>query len=153
MGPSFDETRPAWDMLEQRVELFLDAWAGQPEPALQPFLPAEPTRAAPHGAHRAHQSGLGAAAVTRGRPIRKAEEYAAEFSDLSKDSMPCDLLYEEFHIRRQAGEDVEIEEYQQRFPAQARELARLIDGSADLPIDDARGAALQNRLSNRRRHR
>ena len=42
MGPSFDETRPAWDMLEQRVELFLDAWAGQAGAAARPFLPADP---------------------------------------------------------------------------------------------------------------
>ena len=41
------------------------------------------------------------------------------FPTCRKDTMPCDLLYEEFHIRRQAGEDVEIEEYQRRFPAQA----------------------------------
>jgi serine/threonine protein kinase len=129
MGPSFDETRPAWDMLEQRVESFLEAWAGQPEPSLQPFLPAEPPALRRMVLIELIKADL-EQRVTHRRPIRKAEEYAAEFSDLSKDSMPCDLLYEEFHIRRQVGEDVEIEEYQQRFPAQASELARLIDGSA-----------------------
>ena len=31
MGPSYDDTRPAWDMLEQRVEKFTAAWD-------QPFI-------------------------------------------------------------------------------------------------------------------
>jgi eukaryotic-like serine/threonine-protein kinase len=129
MGPSYDDTRPAWDMLEERVEAFAAAWAAQPEPSLKPFLPGEPPALRRMVLIELIKADL-EQRVSHGRPIRKAEDYAAEFSELSRDSMPCDLLYEEFFVRKRIGEDVQLEEYQQRFPAQATELARLVDGSS-----------------------
>src|SRR4051812_3817103 len=59
-------------------------------------------------------------------PLRRAEEYAAEFPELSEGGIPCDLLYEEFHLRRRAGDPVDLKEYQERFPERASELGRLL---------------------------
>ncbi len=40
--------------------------------------------------------------------------------------VPCALIYEEYHVRKQAGDPVESQEYFERFPAQATELGRLL---------------------------
>jgi serine/threonine protein kinase len=129
MGPSYDDTRPAWDMLEQRVEKFTAAWTTRQEPPLGPFLPAQPAslrRMVLIELIKADQEQR----ITHGRPLRRVEEYAAEFPELTAENMPCDLLYEEFHIRKRIGEDVQLVEYRERFPNQAEELARLMAGSA-----------------------
>src|SRR5690606_26136075 len=39
---------------------------------------------------------------------------------------PADLIYEEFHVRRCSGEQVDINDFYERFPQQATELGRLI---------------------------
>ncbi|MCC7421168.1 MAG: serine/threonine protein kinase [Planctomycetaceae bacterium] len=57
---------------------------------------------------------------------RKMEEYISDFPELHEDGLPIDLLYEEFHIRRQSGLNVDPEEFLVRFPEQASELARLL---------------------------
>src|SRR4051812_14066553 len=129
MGPSYDDTRPAWDMLEQRVEKFTAAWATRQEPPLGPFLPAQPAslrRMVLIELIKADQ----AQRITHGRTLRRVEEYAAEFPELTADNMPCDLLYEEFHIRKRVGEEVQLADYRERFPNQADELKRLMEGSA-----------------------
>jgi serine/threonine protein kinase len=64
--------------------------------------------------------------VARGLTLRRIEDYAAEFPELTDGGVPCDLLYEEFHVRRRAGEPVRARDYRDRFPAQAAELERLL---------------------------
>lgn len=53
-------------------------------------------------------------------------EYAAEFPELTAAGIPADLVYEEFHIRRQSGKPVEPNSYLERFPAQQTELAYVL---------------------------
>jgi eukaryotic-like serine/threonine-protein kinase len=53
-------------------------------------------------------------------------EYCSEFPDLAKDGIPPDLVYEEFHIRHQSGDDVSPTEYLRAFPDQEAELACLL---------------------------
>lgn len=53
-------------------------------------------------------------------------DYLREFPELAADGVPVDLVYEEFHIRRQCGLAVDPREYLQQFPNQADELARLL---------------------------
>lgn len=57
---------------------------------------------------------------------RKMEEYIGDFPELQEEGLPIDLLYEEFHIRRQSGLNVDPEEFLVRFPEHASELARLL---------------------------
>ena len=63
--------------------------------------------------------------LNRGCPKRLAE-YLAEFPELGKGRVPCDLIYEEFHIRKQSGQNVSAEEYLQAFPDQAAEIASIL---------------------------
>ena len=61
----------------------------------------------------------------RGLP-RRIEEYLADFPELAASGVPCDLIFEEYQVRRCAGEAVAAEEYQKRFPDRAQELGRLL---------------------------
>ena len=58
---------------------------------------------------------------------KRIEEYVEEFAELvDEEGVPCDLIYEEFHVRRIAVENVDRDEYARRFPRQADELERLL---------------------------
>src|SRR5262249_60840410 len=64
--------------------------------------------------------------VSRQQPLKLIEDFAAQFPELAQGGVPCDLLYEEYHLRKRLGEAVELAEYRRRFPQQAQELARLV---------------------------
>ncbi|MFN8710303.1 MAG: serine/threonine-protein kinase, partial [Planctomyces sp.] len=54
------------------------------------------------------------------------EDYRDEFPELADgEGVPSDLIYEEFHVRKNAGESVEVNDYLQRFPEHADQLHRL----------------------------
>lgn len=56
------------------------------------------------------------------------EQYGDRFPEIVEDGAPpCDLVYEEFHLRRAAGETVRSDEYFQRFPAIQEALRRLMN--------------------------
>jgi eukaryotic-like serine/threonine-protein kinase len=60
------------------------------------------------------------------------EEYLAEFPELADGGkLPCDLIYEEFLIRRRTEKPPDGSEYLRRFPAQAEQLRRMLDLPAD----------------------
>src|SRR3984957_12893774 len=63
--------------------------------------------------------------LSRGCP-KRLTEYIAEFPELQAGKVPCDLIYEEFHIRKQSGQNVSAEEYLQEFPGQTLELASML---------------------------
>ena len=72
---------------------------------------------------------------------RRLEAYFDDFPELADDPPP-DLIYEDYHIRANAGELVAAEEYLRRFPACASELARLLrmhaqDVSTQLVVPEA----------------
>jgi serine/threonine protein kinase len=58
---------------------------------------------------------------------RSLEDYAREFPELS---LPADLLYEDYHLRKQAGRQVDPQDYFRRFPDRAEELGRLLGVTA-----------------------
>jgi len=60
---------------------------------------------------------------------RLIEDYLIDVPEL-EGRLPVDLLFEEYHIRKQAGESIELEEYRKRFPDQADELGRLLGQKA-----------------------
>ena len=58
---------------------------------------------------------------------KQVEEYVEEFPELSQDGeVPCDLIYEEFHIRRQIENPPQPEQYFERFPKQSDQLRRMM---------------------------
>lgn len=58
-------------------------------------------------------------------PKKTCEDYLADYAELKQD-LPIELLYEEFHVRRQAGEAPEDLKIMERFPDQAGELRHLL---------------------------
>ncbi len=62
---------------------------------------------------------------------KSLDRYLEEFPELRAASgPPCDLVYEEFHLRRQAGESVSPDEYYDRFPESADRLRRVLAGES-----------------------
>ena len=126
-GISFDSNQPtwAWDALASRLDACSAAWAAGSPPPLGKFLPPEPPtlrRLILTEVIKLDQEQR----VSHGLPLRRAEDYVAEFPELAEGGIPCDLLYEEFHLRRRSGEPVDLKEYQDRFPDRASELGRLL---------------------------
>ena len=115
----------AWEDLAERLDRFIEAWTKQAEPSLVEFVPAEPA------SHRRlvlielikvdlEQR------TTRGQ-TKTLEQYVIEHPELLENGEPpCDLIYEEFHIRRGAGLNVALSEYCSRFPKSAEALKRLL---------------------------
>jgi serine/threonine protein kinase len=115
-----------WEALAGRLEAFVAAWeAADAPPELGAFLPPEP--AAPRRLALVELIKVDLDYRWRlGKGPRKVETYLREFPELAGGPFPCDLLYEEYHVRRQAGDAVTPESYYQRFPDQAPQLARLL---------------------------
>jgi serine/threonine protein kinase len=126
-GISLEPNQPtwAWDALASRLDACSAAWAAGTPPPLSQFLPAEPPslrRLILTEIIKVDQEQR----LAHGLPLRRAEDYAAEFPELADGGIPCDLLYEEFHLRRRSGDPVDLKEYQDRFPDRASELGRLL---------------------------
>ncbi len=64
----------------------------------------------------------------RAFPKKTCEDYLADYAELQQD-LPLELLYEEFHVRMQAGEAAADVNILNRFPQQARELRPLLGTS------------------------
>ncbi|MEV6279565.1 serine/threonine-protein kinase [Nocardia sp. NPDC051832] len=62
----------------------------------------------------------------RGQEPKRLADYAAELPELSSWPLPPDLIYEEFHVRKQAGSEVEAAEYTATYPAQAAQLSEML---------------------------
>ena len=56
---------------------------------------------------------------------------------------PCDFVYEEFHIRRQSGEDVRLSKFVARFPGLADRLKRLIGQAESVESSSMRAESRQ----------
>lgn len=117
-----------WEQLSDRVDALCTAWSTATEPPmLAEFLPLEP-------ANLRRLTLLEVIKVdleyrwTDGRWPKQIEQYVADFPELSAEGhVPCDIIYEEFHIRKQRGDAVKSEEYFERFPDLVDELRRLFD--------------------------
>ena len=123
---SFDAARQSMDVLAGRVDAFVGAWGtGASPPDLNPFLPdgGEVRRLT---LIELIKVDLEYRWLSRCCP-KRLSEYFAEFPELVRDHIPCDLLYEEFHIRKQTGEEVDAEEYLHAFPGHTAEIASILD--------------------------
>ncbi len=116
----------AWQQLSERIDAFVAAWkqGGEP-PAPADFVPGEPPALRRLTLVELVKVDLEYRWQGRRAP-KLVEAYLAEFPDLAVNGeLPCDLIYEEYHVRRQHGDEVAIADYCQRFPARADELKRL----------------------------
>ncbi len=121
----FDQNEQTLDIVAHHVERFLEAWerAGD-APLLADFSP-------PQGQLRRLvlveliKIDLEYRWQERNLP-KRIGEYLAEFPELADGGVPVELVYEEFHIRRNCGFRVEVDDYVREFPEQAEELQRLL---------------------------
>ncbi|HVX16028.1 MAG TPA: serine/threonine-protein kinase [Pirellulales bacterium] len=114
-----------WQQLTECLEAFAAAWQDAPHPpALRDYLPALPSSLRWLALVELVKVDL-ERRWSRSEWRWPLERYAAEFPELSADGvLPNDLIYEEIHVRRQAGEVVSLDEYRTRFPEQ---IVRLDD--------------------------
>ncbi|TQM33009.1 serine/threonine-protein kinase [Nocardia bhagyanarayanae] len=63
---------------------------------------------------------------SRNTEPKRLAEYVEELPELRTWPLPPDLIYEEFHVRRQAGSSVQVGEYTAAYPAQAQELSEML---------------------------
>ncbi len=120
-GPSSDNE--VTGTLLSRLDAFLDAWhnADWP-PSVRDFLPPGP--------HEVRREALIQFVMAdlefrhRRGFAKRLETYAEEFAEILSGEVPCELIFEEFQVRRAVGEAVDPAEYYRRFPACADELRR-----------------------------
>jgi eukaryotic-like serine/threonine-protein kinase len=115
-----------WDVLAGRVQAFLQCWDARSEPPkLAEFLPDGPAPLRRLVLLELIKVDLDYR-WSSGQSVRVVDDYLAAFPELTADGPPCDLLYEEYHIRKRAGDSVQPSDYLQRYPSRAEELARLL---------------------------
>ena len=130
--PSTDPATVALNELAERVDGLLTAWQGEKlPPNLVDFLPAEPAALRHLVLTELIKVDLEYRWQHHELP-KEIEEYLEEFPELAHDgSIPCDVIYEEFHIRRQTDNPPSVNAYFSRFPKQAEQLRRMmkLDGN------------------------
>ncbi len=116
-----------WSQLSDCVDAFITAWDKATEPpALGEFVPDEEP-----DVRRLVLSELVKVDLEyRWREKRfpkRLEDYLDEFPEMTDGGVaPVDLVYEEYHVRRQAGDTIDVKDYYRRFPNQETELRRLL---------------------------
>ncbi|HVU85970.1 MAG TPA: serine/threonine-protein kinase [Pirellulales bacterium] len=117
----------AWNVLSDRVEALVAAWESSAEPPqIADYLPAEPANLRYLALVELIKVDM-EYRCQRPEHARRIEQYLDEFPELTeRGAIPCDLIYEEYHLRKQSGQKVAAEEYFERFPRQATELGRLL---------------------------
>jgi serine/threonine protein kinase len=127
--PTLEEGRTTWNMVSGQMDALFRRWkSAESPPRLEEFLPV--------GSPSLRRLALAELIKVdmdcrwaRKLP-RRVEDYLAEYPELSgPGGAPCDLIVEEFRVRRRAGEPVQAGEFLERFPSLATELARALDAS------------------------
>jgi serine/threonine protein kinase len=120
-----DHARQSMDVLAGFLDAFVSAWeAAETPPDLKPFLP-EGGEIRRLTLVELIKVDLEYRWLDRNCP-KRLPEYLAEFPELAGGRVPCDLIYEEFHIRKQSGQQVAAEDYLREFPGQTAELASVL---------------------------
>ncbi|MBI3838583.1 MAG: serine/threonine protein kinase [Planctomycetia bacterium] len=115
-----------WQQLLEHLDAFVAAWQDAAEPpVLAEFLPNAAGALRRLTLIEAIKVDLEYRWQQRRWP-KTMEDYLREFPELLAGGVPCDIVYEEYHVRRQQGDDVSIGEYFDRFPAHEHELRRLL---------------------------
>lgn len=133
MNRAADQPEPAdWSEVAAAIEALHAAWEAESAiPSLTDFVP-------PAGSASRQRLLLELIKVDMeqrwSRGLRRlVEDYAADFPELSG-QVPGELIFEEYHIRRIAGDPVSAAELAARFPQQRQELASLLAVSPSLSM-------------------
>ena len=140
-----DRARGDWTQMADCIERFCVEWEGNKTPPnLQEFVPPENSQTRRLTLIELVKVDLEQRWTHKSDP-RSVEQYLDQWPDLKEPdgSAPCDLVYEEFHIRRQSGEDVRLSEFVARFPGLTDRLRRLIGQADSVESSSMRGASRQ----------
>jgi serine/threonine protein kinase len=121
------DTSRIWQQLLEHLDAFIAAWkdTSQP-PVLADFLPKAPQALRRLTLIEAIKVDLENRWQARRWP-KTVEDYLREFPELVTDGgVPCEIVYEEYHVRRRLGDDVSMGDYLDRFPAHQSELRQLL---------------------------
>ncbi|MEM8666753.1 MAG: protein kinase [Planctomycetota bacterium] len=142
MGELFSESRdpqPAdtLTLIAQSVDHFVEAWeSADSPPSLASFIPdAEPLRTLV--LTELIKVDLEYRWQHRDSP-KRISEYLTEFPELRQEDTSgpaAELIYEEYHVRRQAGLEVDPRDYIEEYPSQASTLVKLLGVSGTLASD------------------
>jgi hypothetical protein len=115
------------DQLSERIDALIAAWDSATEPpALAEFLPAGPPLLRRLAMIELIKVDL-EYRCQQPEHTKRIEQYLDEFPELgTSGAVPCELIYEEYHLRKLSGQQVDAREYFDRFPKQAAELGRLL---------------------------
>ncbi|HEY2838639.1 MAG TPA: serine/threonine-protein kinase, partial [Pirellulales bacterium] len=115
------------DQLSERIDALIAAWdTATDPPSLGDFLPAEPPLLRRLALIELIKVDL-EYRCQKPEQTRRIEQYLDEFPELNASGgVPCELIYEEYHLRKLSGQQVDAREYFDRFPKQASELGRLL---------------------------
>ncbi|MFQ5733110.1 MAG: serine/threonine protein kinase, partial [Planctomycetaceae bacterium] len=141
-----DDPNQTLTVLEEFLTRFLEAWEADPPPEMREFLPET------GAVRRLTLTELIKVDLEYRWRIHKLpkrlDEYCREFPELLAGGIPPDLVYEEFHILKQAGEKVDARDYITAFPDQDTEIACLLgldrDYASTALFKDAGKAELSN---------
>ena len=127
------ESTRFWDLITERLDRFVSQWesgAGTP-PQFRELLDDLPESV--RKCCLTEMIKLDMDYRTRNDfPFQRVEDYLSLYPDLiAIEQVEPDLIYEEYHIRRMAGEHVSIGDYLDRFPRQADALRRLIEAESE----------------------
>jgi hypothetical protein len=121
-----DDATRAWDLLSEHVDAFIQHWDNHRQPPpLGNFLPESPQGLRRMALVELIKVDLEYRWQEHNLP-RSLGEYVEEFPELLSGGIPCDLVYEEYHVRKQSGDAVDVQQYLEMFPQQAEELGRLL---------------------------
>lgn len=115
-----EEHATSFSLLADAVGQFVDAWEADGEtPAIAEYLPVDATLRKLVLVELIKVD-LEYRWLHGGEP-KRLFEYLTEFPELS-DKLPIELLYEEYHFRKQCGLNVQPEEYVDEFPNHAETI-------------------------------
>ena len=131
-----DDSQQTWQNLADQVETFIKVWErGEAAPRLADCLPEEPGPLRQLALVELIKVDLEYRWQRRGLE-KRLEDYAEEFPELqATGGMPCDLIFEEYHIRCSTGDAPDPREYLERFPQRAEDVLQPKGGLRDLPPD------------------
>ncbi len=123
VGLDLDQPGESLSALAEGIGRFVDAWENEPDPpGLSQFLPNPPSLREVMLVELIKVD-LEYRWLHKGPP-KRLQEYTHEFPELSRDDLPIELVYEEFHLRRQCGLEIEPQEYLEEFPQHADRLRK-----------------------------
>lgn len=123
---SRDVNTVMWEQLSEKIDAFCEAWDNDPPANISDYVPNDSPTLHQFVLVELIKVDMEYRWLKHDMP-KPVEEYTAEFPELVQDGKcAIDLIYEEFHIRKQTEESPSAKSYYERFPNEREALQRLL---------------------------